>query len=229
MLLCDIHERQLRVCGQRNSNLWVCFARTWLQIPKRKRLVTLFINGNTRYRSTYGIQKRSCGIMKIHRRILPCIGAVIIVRMTKLEGSELSHDCCYRVVVIIPCQFRCFGKSVSQIWNCINKKGMKTEGEERLNRRNRKKTWWCRLYYERCWNNFLSKSSWANPSSGKQFQTVSWSMPIFLIYVCVVLVRSDVEWTCRMIVWEFFCGLLKELLSSDFHSQDDVQWNKTAS
>jgi hypothetical protein len=57
------------------------------------------------------ISERSCRIMKTHRRILHCIGAVIIVRMTKLEGSVLSHGCCYRVVVIIPCQFRCFGKS----------------------------------------------------------------------------------------------------------------------
>ncbi len=53
--------------------------------------------------------------------------------------------------------------------------------------------------------------------------------PSFSYTFGVVLVRSDVEWACRMIVGGFFCGLLKELLSSDFHSQDDLQWNKTAS
>jgi hypothetical protein len=37
--------------------------------------------------------ERSCGITKTHRQILPCIGAVIIVRITKLEGSLLSHGC----------------------------------------------------------------------------------------------------------------------------------------
>jgi hypothetical protein len=58
---------------------------------------------------------------------------------------------------------------------------MITEGEGWLNRR----------------NIFLSESSWGNPSSrgGKQFQTVMLSryVPTFLIYVCVLLVGSDIE------------------------------------
>jgi hypothetical protein len=61
------------------------------------------------------ISERSCGITKTHRRILPCIGAVIIVRITKLEGSVLSHGCCYRIIVIMPCQFHCFEKSLSDM------------------------------------------------------------------------------------------------------------------
>jgi hypothetical protein len=58
---------------------------------------------------------------------------------------------------------------------------MITEGEGWLNRR----------------NIFLSESPWGNPSSrgGKKFQTVMLSryVPTFLIYVCVLLVGSDIE------------------------------------
>jgi len=61
------------------------------------------------------ISERSCGISKTHRQILPCISAVIIVRISKLEGSVLSLGCCYRILVIMPCQFRCFGKFLSDM------------------------------------------------------------------------------------------------------------------
>jgi hypothetical protein len=102
------------------------------------------------------------------------------VRITKLEGSVLSHGCCYRIIVIMPCQIRCFGKSLRH-GTAYTRRVMITEGEGWLNRR----------------NIFLSESSWGNPSSrgGKQFQTVMLSryVPTFLIYVCVLLVGSDVE------------------------------------
>jgi hypothetical protein len=68
------------------------------------------------------ISERSCGITKTHRRILPCMGAVIICENNKARRKRAFSRLLLQNYSYHAMSDSLFRK-ISQTWNCIHKKG----------------------------------------------------------------------------------------------------------